>query len=98
MKRLLELLAVEPLPPSWKVKLILTDFNRSLLMGRMSLPCLQEMLRQGLVDIAVLDARENPTTGQGLDLLYSQTTIAPSSVTGPLVIMGNYAVSPPQVA
>ena len=50
------------------------------------------MLREGLIDLAVVDAADESLPHE-LHLLYSGSTIPLGSINGPVIILGNYAVS-----
>jgi hypothetical protein len=111
-KRLRELLP-PPLPPPlsspaaspWRVRLIMTDFQRDLLESRRAAPWLRPFVADGSVDFAVLDASpddddddDEKEEGEGkggiprsLELL-SGRTLRPGCMRGPLLVLGNYAL------
>lgn len=91
-KRLRELLPTLA-PSSWRVRLIMTDFQRDLLESRRAAPWLAPFVADGSVDCGVLDASaegESAETGP-LELL-GGCVIRPGSLQGPLIVLSNYGL------
>lgn len=91
-KRLRELSSASSAPSPWRIRLVMTDFNRRLLESRRAAPWLRPFGTDGSVDFAVLDAScQEQEEGQGLELL-SGRVLRPGSLRGPLIVLGNYAL------
>ncbi len=97
-KRLRELLSSPSSSSSdscpWRVRLVMTDFQRSLLESRRASPWLEPFVADGSVDFAVLDASsavEEEGVSGPLELLGGRI-LRPGRLRGPLIVLGNYAL------